>query len=158
METLHGLWISGCARPAREGHPWVRHVYREHNTEADTLANEVMDLGAGAFKNDAISDGVVPRTPSCARLRCSFDGGQRGSKASSAWIIQVETQAGVWRTWKAAGYFLPGATCATAEATAASALIRFLVKVVSCERWACLRALVDDWLVCHSSAQSGLPF
>ena len=40
QRTLHSLWRRNVAYPVRQVDDYVRHVLREHNQEADHLANQ----------------------------------------------------------------------------------------------------------------------
>eukprot|EP00973_Karenia_brevis_P029176 4024799-Karenia_brevis.AAC.1 len=61
---------------------WYRHVYREHNTGADALANQAMDLRSSATWS-------FSQTEKLLWLCAHFDGGKRGEDtAACGWHLQ----------------------------------------------------------------------
>ena len=53
QRTLHSLWRRKVAYPVRQVDDYVRHVLREHNQEADHLAN----LGAEGQRQITVEKG-----------------------------------------------------------------------------------------------------
>ena len=120
---------------------WARHVYREHNKEADALANQAMD--------DQCSSGwlrgawnLVPR-----RLRGYFDGGRRENLTSSCgWLVQAcyteEISQTSWHTVAWGSHLLEGGTTSVdAELTGAELLTQAIHKIVAeVARWRASRS------------------
>ena len=78
---LHTYFMLGQLAPAVCGGLWCRHVYREHNAHADSMATRAM------------SDSTTGFVEHFADLHCgdcvqaSFDGGKRGDIGAGGWVI-----------------------------------------------------------------------
>ena len=108
-------------RPRENTTDFCRHIYRELNTTADSLA--------GKYCNDSM---LLPYDIPAIRTRAFFDGSRKGDKAASGWAVFATTEKSCddevqWQliAWKS--FVLPdGASITAAELEAATSVISFL--------------------------------
>jgi len=133
MNNLYDLW-SDTALPAELGHDWIRHEYREGNMLADFLSKMAREQNITSTYTNSYVYPPGSSVPNPLRLKCSFDGSVEQRDAGSAWAIKVYYH-GVWELWKAAVYYVPGASVATSELLAVSSLVQFLLGLVTQSHW-----------------------
>ena len=106
----------------RAGWGWVRHVYRELNTQADSLATRGLSRKRSFLENytvDAEDEDVL-------FIRGSFDGGSKKAHGAAGWRIEVWTRDRVWSTWKQGAVYLPVCSSTKAELLALQTLLRMV--------------------------------
>ena len=87
QSTLYSIWANKQVRTAEVGGVWMRHVIREHNALADTMANDIMNKRC---RSDIDCFDLEPNLTRAIRLRASFDGGCRSLCAAAAWINKAD--------------------------------------------------------------------
>ena len=113
---LGRAWQEGFTAPRTPSADWCRHVYRERNVAADTLANKAMDEKTSSMWHS------TDMHPKMQQLCAHFDGGKRGDVATSCgWHLQGSLGADidgepVWHTLAWGSVLLdPGLTTVEAE-------------------------------------------
>jgi len=86
VSSLHRWWGDGVARPRTTTANWARHIYRELNKRADSLATSGLQ---GNPMSWATARQGIP-----VAIRAWSDGGLRNDSAGAGWIIK-----GAW-TWE----------------------------------------------------------
>ena len=140
QNQLSDFWLSETIFTADVHSSWVRHVYREHNSEADSMATETLRRKDNLWKSWVVPDPKEHPVQLC----CSFDGGSRNRAGSAAWTILVKTKEGAWRKWRERGIYVPQATAICMELTACADLVGFLTKLSSLTTWRQLTLAVVD--------------
>ena len=113
---FHEDYCTGQVRTGQVGGDWVRHVFRQTNRISDERANRTMDRRADAMRGSPLVN--IPCAGRHLRLRASFDGGRRSSRAAAAAYVMEIWDSNCWRVWRRVGRWLPGATAAMAGVVA----------------------------------------
>ncbi|CAK0847146.1 unnamed protein product [Prorocentrum cordatum] len=132
MRVLRDLSANGSAIPAEAGGDWLRHELRRGNAVADELAGKAARRHCTEYCSHDSARQRFPAPGRTVYLRCFLQGSLKGQHAVAGCSIEIWLQDGAWHQWKTASVFLGCVTSATAELVAASTLIDFLAKMVSC--------------------------
>ena len=86
MTLLHNAWRNSLIVlvPREKASPWLRHVYRELNTEADAMATKAIETRQAHFEANA----AYIQQAAC-RANIHFDGGKRDGIASCGWVLSA---------------------------------------------------------------------
>ena len=127
-------YMSGTFRPRTNEAQWSRHIYREHNTFADTHANWLMDNGdSGPGAQWEVPD-LCKRLQEARNVLLSFDGARRGSGlGAAAWILWVRDKNGVYEKVSHGGRVLMGNSAMVAEREAVSMGVERLASLMPIE-------------------------
>ena len=82
MLALYKAWQLDAVAPRRKHCGWARHVYREYNKEADSLATQGIISQSSLMKKCTLPSGIP------VALVANFDGGLRDGHAASGWILK----------------------------------------------------------------------
>ena len=85
----------GVFRPRTDEADWFRHLFREHNTVADTHANWLMDNGDSGAGAQWETPGLWEKLQKARHVVLSFDGARRGrGLGAAAWVLWARDEAG----------------------------------------------------------------
>ena len=115
MAALHRAWQQDAVVPRRKHCGWARHIYREYNKEADSLATQGIMSQCSCLQMYSFPMGAP------TALVANFDGGLRDGHAASGWLLKGRWgEAEEWIPIAHASLYIGLETCMFAELFAAS--------------------------------------
>lgn len=128
IDLLESWYPDRYFRPRVDGANWVRHVYREYNRQADSLATK----GKQLLNNDLIFEQKNIDPISVRFIRGSWDGGHDSDKDKVGIGVHVEycdqtpSEGTIWKQWISAFGCCNGKSSADAEILAFVTLLKII--------------------------------